>query len=601
MSRESYPNLIGELAVVKGETYRKLIENNSISFTGDLTTATLRGQIRNNYVDAGGQLLGTFSFEESVYDEETNKTFIKPYLTEFATLNLTTTSKYRQGAEPSVKTNLVYDIELFFNDEIIKHAPGFIQVIGEVTGGEISYNPSEEWGAGIYSIELLTTVGFIKTYVIWGDEEKTINLGTFDVVDTQPTEGVSGFGILAVEQGGDWDVEINNTVDVVSNTLATSNKQDELLAKLPDGLTINDGKLLVNTELTQPLTSTQLETLTIKVEEQNPLSFDGLASEYNQSVLNNKIPDGLTVVDNKLQVNANVTLPDTYDVIGTVSIDNFPDTQPVSFDSLPSGINIIGSIANTSFGAEQSGTWTVGLDNTSLTALENITAQIDTTGLATDTKQDTINTKLEAISNKIPTTFPVSGTVTVANSTFGAVQSGTWTVGITNTSFGISGTLPAFASTPTVNIGTIGSIATTTNQDTTNTRLSSILTALGSVTLASEAGYLTYRNTALTSTPQTIKSGAGNLMGFNIINVNTTTVYVKFYNTTSPIVGTTAPLHTVPVPPSDGVTPGIFYQEPNIIPLEFFSTAISVACVTGLPDSSTTAPTTPIHCSARYK
>jgi hypothetical protein len=242
-----------------------------------------------------------------------------------------------------------------------------------------------------------------------------------------------------------------------------------------------------------------------------------------------------------------------------------------------------------------------------------------------------------AIANILPDTYPVSGTVTVANSVFGASQSGEWLVGITNssiavtgtfwqatqpvslaslpslpagnnpigsitnTSFGISGTLPAFASTPTFNIGTIGSIATTTNQETTNTRLSSILTQLSSVTLASEAGYLTYRNTALTSTPQTIKSGAGSLMGFNVINVNTTVVYVKFYNATSPIVGTTTPSLTIMIPPSDGVTPGMFYQEPSLIPLEVFSTAISVAVVTGLADSSTTAPSAAIHFSARYK
>lgn len=62
-------------------------------------------------------------------------------------------------------------------------------------------------------------------------------------------------------------------------------------------------------------------------------------------------------------------------------------------------------------------------------------------------------------------TFPVSGTV--------ALGAGSAAIGsITNTSFGISGTLPAFATTPTFNIGTIGSIATTANQ-------ASMIAALG--------------------------------------------------------------------------------------------------------------------------
>jgi hypothetical protein len=50
--------------------------------------------------------------------------------------------------------------------------------------------------------------------VIWGDEAKTINLGTFDVIDTQPTEGVSGFGTFAVTQSGEWIVEVSNPTDV---------------------------------------------------------------------------------------------------------------------------------------------------------------------------------------------------------------------------------------------------------------------------------------------------------------------------------------------------------------------------------------------------
>jgi hypothetical protein len=85
-------------------------------------------------------------------------------------------------------------------------------------------------------------------------------------------------------------------------------------------------------------------------------------------------------------------------------------------------------------------------------------------------------------------TFPVSGNVgltgslpafasppSIANTSFGI--SGTLPAfasppTIANTSFGISGTLPAFATTPTVNLGTLNGAAT-------QTTLASILTALG--------------------------------------------------------------------------------------------------------------------------
>ncbi len=291
MSRESYPNLVGDLAVVKGETYRKLIETNSISFDGNLTTATLRGQIRDNYVDAGGTLLGSFAFEDSVYDAELDKTFIKPYLTEFATINLPSTNKYREGVEPNIKTTLVYDIELFIDDEIIKYAPGFVQVIGEVTGGTVSYNPAEEWTAGIDSVELFATVGFTKTYIIWGDAEKTINLGTFDVIDTQPTEGVSGFGTFAVTQSGEWDVtaSLGDTVDI-DGSITVEN--------LPD-FTFDGTRLTVKTELDQPLTSTQLEEIVVKVEEQTPIDLSTLATE--ETLLNVE-----TVLSNPIQVTPTV-------------------------------------------------------------------------------------------------------------------------------------------------------------------------------------------------------------------------------------------------------------------------------------------------------
>ncbi|WP_448510960.1 beta strand repeat-containing protein [Immundisolibacter sp.] len=81
--------------------------------------------------------------------------------------------------------------------------------------------------------------------------------------------------------------------------------------------------------------------------------------------------------------------------------------------------------------------------------------------------------------NPVPVT--VSGTPTVNVGTPAVTQSGSWSVGlltgsnvigsISNSSFGISGTLPAFAATPTFNIGTIAGIATESTLSTLNSKI----------------------------------------------------------------------------------------------------------------------------------
>lgn len=107
-----------------------------------------------------------------------------------------------------------------------------------------------------------------------------------------------------------------------------------------------------------------------------------------------------------------------------------------------------------------------------------------------------------------------------------------------------------------------------------------------------------YRNTALSSTDveALVASAAGlYIRGFNIINPNTSDVYVKFYDATAAntTVGTTTPILTLFVPANGSVFEP--YNKDNIV--AFFSTAITLACVTGLADNNTTAPSTAIHIS----
>lgn len=107
-----------------------------------------------------------------------------------------------------------------------------------------------------------------------------------------------------------------------------------------------------------------------------------------------------------------------------------------------------------------------------------------------------------------------------------------------------------------------------------------------------------YRNTALSSTDvqAQVASAAGlYIRGFNIINPNSTDVYVKFYDALAAdvTVGTTTPALTLFVPANGTIFEA--YDRNKIV--EFFSTACTLACVTGIADNSTTAPSTAIHIS----
>jgi hypothetical protein len=203
---------------------------------------------------------------------------------------------------------------------------------------------------------------------------------------------------------------------------------------------------------------------------------------------------------------------------------------------------------------------------------------------------------------------PYIPTVYVANP--GSGGSG----GISST-VSITGTLPGFATTPTFNIGTsLLAIESGGNLTNINAKIPSNLTVTANrlltdgsqvtqpVSLSSQLGYLSQRYTALSNTPQAIKASPGFLMGWNFININTIPVYVKFYNSTvaNTNISTSTPVLTLFIPPGSTSVPGVFFQEASLIPQEVFSTAITIACVTGLTAGNNTAPSTPIHASAMY-
>jgi len=122
----------------------------------------------------------------------------------------------------------------------------------------------------------------------------------------------------------------------------------------------------------------------------------------------------------------------------------------------------------------------------------SVTASVLPPGAATDTALAAINTTLGS-------PLQTGGTVVANQGAPGAAwpvnaaQSGTWNVGIT-------GTLPAFAATPTVNVGTV-------------------------------QGY-SFQNIS-TSTTTTVKSGAGVLHGINVNTKGTVASTVTVYDNTA--------------------------------------------------------------------
>jgi hypothetical protein len=159
-----------------------------------------------------------------------------------------------------------------------------------------------------------------------------------------------------------------------------------------------------------------------------------------------------------------------------------------SLPALPNGMNTIGKISNTVFDVTQSGTWNVGVTgpvsvtgqfypsvqsvsqsgswSTTLTGTLPAFAATPTVNLGTIGSIAT-DDSVKEVTTALGTPFQVGGTI--GNTSFGAAQTGSWTVGlssgtntigsIANTAFGITGTLPGFTTPPTVNIGSTAGLA----------------------------------------------------------------------------------------------------------------------------------------------
>lgn len=156
------------------------------------------------------------------------------------------------------------------------------------------------------------------------------------------------------------------------------------------------------------------------------------------------------------------TSPLSLTTAGALRTDSSSTTQPVSGTVSVSGsVAVTGPLTDTQLRASPvpvSGTVTANAGtnlNTSALALETTqTAQntligaVTETAPATDTASSGLNGRLQRVAQRL----------TTINTTLGSPFQAGGSIG--NTAFGISGTLPAFAATPTFNIGTISTIAT---------------------------------------------------------------------------------------------------------------------------------------------
>ena len=137
------PDLIDDLAICQGGTYLALSKI-GIEFEGDLTSATWEGDIRDNYRENGGVLLGELDFLTPTYNAETNTTTVYPILS-FATTEALPGTAWKTGRNPSLSNCYVWDVEGIEDGIIYKKFPAFCAVKSEVTGAGTPPPPLEQY------------------------------------------------------------------------------------------------------------------------------------------------------------------------------------------------------------------------------------------------------------------------------------------------------------------------------------------------------------------------------------------------------------------------------------------------------------------------
>ena len=153
----------------------------------------------------------------------------------------------------------------------------------------------------------------------------------------------------------------------------------------------------------------------------------------------------------------------------------------------------------------------------------------------------------------------------------------------------IVGALPAGANS----IGTLGANSGVDIGDVDVTSISAGSNLIGDVGLSgarTSGGTTLYKNIDVDESADQVKGTAGQLYWLHAMNLTASPLYLKLYNATAAavVVGTTVPDLTFPLATqatTDGA--GFVLSVPNGIA---FSTAITIACTTGLADADAGAP-----------
>lgn len=108
-----------------------------------------------------------------------------------------------------------------------------------------------------------------------------------------------------------------------------------------------------------------------------------------------------------------------------------------------------------------------------------------------------------------------------------------------------------------------------------------------------DKGLSFFKSIDLDETEEAVKATAGSIFGWFFFNAHATDIrYIKIYNATTAnvTVGTTTPVLTIPLPAKGGANVFIA-PTPYFTNGIYFDTAITVACVTGVADNNSSAPT----------
>jgi hypothetical protein len=104
-----------------------------------------------------------------------------------------------------------------------------------------------------------------------------------------------------------------------------------------------------------------------------------------------------------------------------------------------------------------------------------------------------------------------------------------------------------------------------------------------------------FRNAAVSSAAVRARTGAGRLLGWNIVNTANSVIYAKFFDALNATTGTTPVRMTIAVPPLGS---SFFFDGGGI---ESYGTGISISITSGAADNNTTAPPSAAIVEVRHR